>query len=220
MATDNAGNTVTSSAVIDKVDHLGPSIASFVQSAAGSWTGTTSDTFTVKASDATSGVKSVEIYDGTKDLGAATLSGGSWTYTANNLADGLHNFTATVADITGNTTTSTVVTDKVDAKGTPTLGAIAETSGTQGSFSFTVTSQVAAAAGPGIQKVLYWIDKIASETMAPASASNAGALTLNGSGVGTAAITANTTGNVGSYFHAEAVDTLGHTSTVGNLKIT
>ncbi len=90
VATDNAGNTSTSTlTAVDQIDRTAPVIGGISQSGSSTaWTNTTSDTITVSASDSGSGVKSVEIYDGSKDLGAATLSSGAWTYTATNLADG------------------------------------------------------------------------------------------------------------------------------------
>ncbi len=121
VATDNAGNTSTSSpSVIDQVDATGPTVGTPTQSASINWNKSRSDTITVSASDTVSGVKSVEIYDGAKDIGAATQIGTSnnWTFTATGLADGPHTFTATATDNAGNTGTSAAgVTDKVDASG-------------------------------------------------------------------------------------------------------
>ena len=49
----------------------------------------------------------VTIYDGTTPLGTTTSSGtGAWTFTAASLDDGVHSFTATVADGSGNTSNS------------------------------------------------------------------------------------------------------------------
>jgi hypothetical protein len=67
------------------------------------WTNQTSDLITVTATDAGSGVKSVEIFDNGNDLGAAQLVNGVWTFTAQNLAEGPHAFTATATDNAGNT---------------------------------------------------------------------------------------------------------------------
>jgi hypothetical protein len=67
------------------------------------WTNQTSDLITVTATDAGSGVKSVEIFDNGNDLGAAQLVNGVWTFTAQNLTEGSHAFTATATDNAGNT---------------------------------------------------------------------------------------------------------------------
>jgi hypothetical protein len=67
------------------------------------WTNQTSDLITVTATDAGSGVKSVEIFDNGKDIGAAQLVNGVWTFTAQNLPEGSHAFTARATDNAGNT---------------------------------------------------------------------------------------------------------------------
>jgi Ca2+-binding RTX toxin-like protein len=65
-------------------------------------------------SDNNSGV-SVEIFDGTTDLGAATISGSTWTFVYD-LAAGDHALAATATDAAGNTTTTptqpTIVVDQ------------------------------------------------------------------------------------------------------------
>ncbi len=221
VATDNAGNTVTSSAVVDRVDHTLPSVANLVQAVSSGWTTDTAFNLTLKISDATSGVKSVEVLDNGTSLGAATsLADGEWIYTATDLADGMHNFTAKVTDNAGNITTSKAVTDYVGEGSTPILGPIVETrNGTDGDFRFQVKSKLADAAGAPIQNIRYWIDQVAAETMAPNNASSAGAMSLNRSGVGTDIITVNASGDVGSYLHIQALDTLGTASTIGTVKI-
>src|SRR5262249_3420428 len=66
------------------IDNTAPT-ATAAESVSG-WTTQTSDTITVSAADAGSGVKAVEIYDNGHDLGAATLANGKWSYTAAGLA--------------------------------------------------------------------------------------------------------------------------------------
>ncbi len=69
----------------------------------------TSDTITVAAAAESVGanaIAGVEIFDGAADLGAATLAGGSWTYTAQKLLAGTHNFTAKATDLAGNVASS------------------------------------------------------------------------------------------------------------------
>ena len=64
----------------------------------------------------TNGIASVHIFDGSTDLGAATLDGsGNWTFTTAVLGDAVHSFTAKATDNAGNTTTTSAVTATVDA---------------------------------------------------------------------------------------------------------
>ena len=99
VVTDSAGNS-SSANVTDQVDSKAPTI-SLAQSASGNLTNSTSDTITVTATDgAGSGVKSVEIYDNGKDIGAATQVGisNNWALTATGLANGTHSFDAVATD--------------------------------------------------------------------------------------------------------------------------
>jgi probable HAF family extracellular repeat protein len=75
-----------------------------MESASGQ-TSQTSDTITVTAAAENVGsnaIAGVEIFDGSADLGAATLSNGSWTFTAQHLLPSVHNFTAKATDLAGN----------------------------------------------------------------------------------------------------------------------
>ena len=218
MVTDSAGNTSTlpsSKAVTDKVDATGPAV-SLTQSAPSGWSRVTSDTITVGATDATSGVASVTL---TEDGNAVTLSNGKFTDSA--LADGVHTFKATVTDNAGNVTTKSI-TDMVDHNGTPSIGQITTTPGTNGqaSFGFSVTDLINGSAvpnGPAIDHFTYWIDKNAVDTSIPAS-SRALGLSIGSTGSATDAITANVSNLSGDYFHVEAVDMMGHTSAIANSK--
>ncbi len=60
------------------------------------------------------GVTSVHVFDGTTDLGAATINAGSWSLTTNALTNGTHSFTAVATDTAGNTTTTAAVTATVN----------------------------------------------------------------------------------------------------------
>ncbi len=111
VATDNAGNATTQT-LTDLVDAKAP-VVTVTQSVSGGWTSVASDTIAVSAADATSGVKSVEIYGNGADLGAVSLVSGSYVYTAASLSDGTHTFTAVATDNAGNATTQTL-TDFVD----------------------------------------------------------------------------------------------------------
>ena len=69
-------------------------------------TNQTSDTITVTATaeaEVGDSVKTVEIFNGTTDLGAATLNGGTWSFSASGLVDGqTYNFIAQATDTAGN----------------------------------------------------------------------------------------------------------------------
>jgi hypothetical protein len=85
-------------------------------------TAQTSDTISVTAaaeSVAGNSVVNVEIFDGGADLGAATLSGGAWSYTANNLLPGAHNFTARATDAAGNAASTSLATVTVTGAAPP-----------------------------------------------------------------------------------------------------
>ena len=127
-ATDNAGNTTTTSAVTatvntGQVDTTAPTetISTTIITDTGA-TGTITSGGVTKdntlglsgtVSDA-GGVSSVQVYDGTTLLGPATVSSGNWIYTTAALLDGSHSFTAKATDNAGNTTTTAAVTATVD----------------------------------------------------------------------------------------------------------
>ena len=127
-ATDNAGNTTTTSAVTATVntgqDDTTPpteTISTTINTDTGATTTITSGGVTKDntlglsgtVSD-TGGVSSVQIYDGATLLGAATVSSGNWSYTTAALLGGSHSFTAKGTDNAGNTTTTSAVTATVD----------------------------------------------------------------------------------------------------------
>ena len=228
VVTDNAGNASTlpsSKAVIDQVDTTAPTIGSPSQNVSGAWTKSNSDTITVAASDGGSGIASVHIYDGQSDLGAATLSNGSYVLTASNLSDGKHVFTAKATDNAGNTTSSASSgPDLVDHNGVPVVGSISETvigsTVKFGQYKFDVSNLIGGTAGPDIGHVAYWIDKSATATSEPTSGSHwTSSLSLDNKGTVSETLTINNTGHVGDYLHVQAVDTLGHTSTIGTKQI-
>ena len=131
--TDAAGNTGSSSFTFT-LDTTGPSetISSTIGTNTGSTTtissgGLTKDNtlaLSGTVSDA-NGVTSVHVFDGTTDLGAATVVGGNWNFTTLALTDGSHSLTAKAVDTAGNLTTTAAVTAIVDTTaptgGTPDL---------------------------------------------------------------------------------------------------
>ncbi|MBZ9848180.1 Ig-like domain-containing protein, partial [Mesorhizobium sp. CA14] len=62
----------------------------------------------------TNGVASVHVFDGSTDLGAATITGNTWTFTTAVLSNGGHSFTAKAVDNAGNSTTTAAITATVD----------------------------------------------------------------------------------------------------------
>src|SRR5262245_50751739 len=114
-ATDNAGNTTTTSAVTATEDATPPtetiSTTIITDTVAhgridgGALTTVPHDGLPISVSDA-GGVSSVQIYDGATLLGPATVSSGNWSYTTAALLDGSHSFTAKATDNAGNTTTT------------------------------------------------------------------------------------------------------------------
>ena len=151
-ATDNAGNTTTTSAVTatintGQVDTTPPTetISTTINTDTGATTTITSGGVTKDntlglsgtVSDA-GGVSSVQVYDGATLLGPATVSSGNWSYTTPALLDGSHSFTAKATDNAGNTTTTSAVTATVDA--TPPTETISTTINTDTGATTTITS--------------------------------------------------------------------------------
>ncbi len=163
VAADNAGNTFASTlSVLDQVGHFTPFING-VTHVTDAWTSTTADTITVTASTSGGTISSVDIYEGTTDLGSATFSSGSslatgtWTFTTTSLADGAHTFTAKATETAAATNTSTSspsVVDHVDATnptiGTPTQSASSTAWTKTTTNTITVTASDTAS---GLQKV-------------------------------------------------------------------
>jgi hypothetical protein len=117
------------------------------------------------------------------------------------------------------------VSDLVDHNGVPQLGAtISEktlgATGQFGQFNFDVSNLIGGQAGPNIAHFTYWIDKNATDAAAPTSGWHwTSSLALDNKGAGTQSLTLNDAGHIGDYLHVQAVDTLGHTSAIGNKKI-
>src|SRR6266702_4290271 len=84
------------------------------------------------------GLASVQIYDGSKLLGNATISGNTWQCTVGSLGEGIHTFTAVATDIAGNSKTSNGVTANIDITGPSET--ISSTIGTQGGLTSSISS--------------------------------------------------------------------------------
>ena len=105
QATDAAGNLGTSSAVTYTLDTIAPSVAfvaaSFTGASVVSLSGTSSDNV---------GVAGVEIFNGTTDLGAATLdtATGAWSFSATLAPSSYVALLAEATDAAGNAATATL----------------------------------------------------------------------------------------------------------------
>jgi hypothetical protein len=206
VATDAAGNTgsVTLAAAI--VATQTPTVSAS-QSVSG-LTGQTLDTITVTASAETVGgntIASVEIFDGSTDLGAATLLNGVWTYEDSSLVDGAHDFTAMAMDAAGNIGVAALAEVDV-ATHAPTVSASQSVFGltAQTSDTMTVTAQAETVPGNAITGVEIYDG---STDLGAAALSN-GVWTYTASGLADGAhdftaVATDAVGNVGSTALAE-----------------
>ena len=77
--------------------------------------GVTKDSTLTLSGSVSGGIVSVEVVDGSTDLGSAAIDGsGGWSFTTGPLSDGTHTFTALATDTTGGTITAGAVTAVVD----------------------------------------------------------------------------------------------------------
>jgi len=122
--TDAAHNTSTKDFTFTVQDTTAPTVA--INSTLGTNTGLTptitdggltrDNTVTVSGTVSdTVGVASVHVFDGTNDLGAATISGNTWSFTTTALTDGLHSFSAKATDTSGNGSASGSIAAMIDA---------------------------------------------------------------------------------------------------------
>ena len=121
-ATDSAGNFTITPAVTATVDTTNPNetISSTIGTDTGATTtissgGLTRDnTLALSGTVSDANLSSVHVFDGATDLGAATISGSTWSFTTSALTDGGHSFIAKATDTAGNVTTTAAVTATVD----------------------------------------------------------------------------------------------------------
>jgi uncharacterized repeat protein (TIGR03803 family) len=155
VVTDTAGNSASAALAAVDVATQAPTVSAS-ESVSG-LTDRTSDAITVTASsEAVTGnaIAGVEIYDDAKALGAATLSNGVWTYTASNLTDGAHDFSAVATDLAGNSASPALAAVDV-ATQAPSVAASESVSGptNRTSDTITVSASVEAATGDAIASV-------------------------------------------------------------------
>ncbi len=200
VPTDLAGNSASSALSPVTVATQAPSVAAS-QSVSG-LTNQTSDTIIVTAAAAVAGdsIVGVEIYSGAAPLGAATLSGTTWTYVASGLTDGQsYAFSAVATDAAGNSAT-VVLAPLTVATQAPAVSAVQTVSGLTRQTSDTITISASAEAFAG--------DAIAGVEIYN-GATDLGAATL-GAG-GTWAFTASGLADGQAYtFRAAATDSAGN----------
>ena len=182
-ATDAAGNSGSYALAPVTVAAQAPTVSAS-ESVLGV-TNQTSDTITVSATSmagAGDSITGVEIYNGTTDLGPATLSGGTWSYTASGLADGqTYNFIAKATDSSGFTASASLAAVTV-ATQAPTVSATGSLSGVtnQTSDTFTVSASAEAVGGDSITGVEIYNGTTA---LGAATSSGAGTWILTASGL-------------------------------------
>ena len=155
VTTDNAGNVTTTALPEVDVATQAPQV-----NASESVSGTTTETTDVITETATAKsvaddfIASVVVFDGATELGAATLSGGVWSFTASNLAVGAHDFSLVTTDAAGNATTTTLApVDVISSPSSPTVSASETQSGLTNQTSDTIAETASAAAGLTIASV-------------------------------------------------------------------
>ncbi len=154
IATDEAGNTTTSSAVTVTADDT-PPVVGITSPASGSVSGTVTVTANASASDGV-GVASVQFQLDGADLGPA-LTAAPYTYSWDTTAAvGSHTLTAIAIDAVGNTATSTPVNVTVLDVTPPTVSLTAPASGA--SVSGTVNVTASASDNVGVTSVQFQLD--------------------------------------------------------------
>jgi hypothetical protein len=171
-ATDAAGNTSTTSQVVDPViGSSGPAVPAVPVIAAFSTdSGKVGDHITNDNTLTLTGTaeanSTVTVSDGTKVLGTATANGsGAWSYTTAALDNGVHNLTATDTDAAGNTsaassalsvtvdtiapTAPVIATDAINTNNTVSLTGMAEANSTVTVFDGTKVLGTTTANGSG-----------------------------------------------------------------------
>ncbi len=149
LAIDIAGN-VTSTTLSDVIIATQAPTVTASESVSGETT-QTDDVISATAvaeNPAYNTIASVIVYDGLNELGAATNSDDTWTFDADNLTPGEHDFSLVTTDSAGNSTTTALTPVDVVSGNAPIVSASISTPGLTNQTSETI-SEVAAAAVPG-----------------------------------------------------------------------
>ena len=218
VATDNAGNSTTTAAVTATIDTAAP--AETFSSTIGTNTGATStissggltkdNTLALSGTVSdTSGVSSVQVYDGATLLGTATVSAGTWSYTTAALADGSHSFTAVATDTAGNSTTTSAVTATIDTTAPVVTESLASDTGSSSTDKITSNGTLTGSGDPNAV-VHFTVDGNPIAGTATANASGIWTFTPTGLSDGSHTIVASETdaaGNTGSTSFTFTLDT-------------
>ena len=137
-AVDAAGNlSAASSPVILYIDTTAPTVP--VISGFGDDTGVAGDNVTADNTLTLNGTadvgSTIVVYDNGSEIGTAVVSGGNWSFTTAQLADGSHSLTAVARDNAGNVSASSStldVTVDTTAPGAPVISGFADDSGVTG----------------------------------------------------------------------------------------
>ena len=153
VTTDNAGNSTTTPLTAVDIATQAPTMNAS-ESVSGTTTQTTDVLTATVAAEEVPGdfIASVVVYDGESEIGAATLSDGEWSYTAD-LTLGGHTFTLVATDAAGNSTTKTLAAVDVVSGFNPTVNASISTPGLTNQTSETISETTTASAGNTIAGV-------------------------------------------------------------------
>jgi len=152
VATDNANATTTSAAVPVTVNAL-PTVSLTSPTAGATFNAPATIIVTASAADADGTISRVDFYDGATLVGTAAAS--PFTVTLNNVAAGVHSYTAVATDNRNATATSAAVAITVNAPPTVSITAPAANASFNAPASITVTATAADADGTIIKVDFY-----------------------------------------------------------------
>ncbi|MCW2285883.1 hypothetical protein M2323_003758 [Rhodoblastus acidophilus] len=200
VTTDTVGNVTTTALAEVDVATKAPTVTAS-ESASGltqNRSNTITETAVAEAVGANA-IKSVEVFDlfnGVKtDLGAASLAQGVWTFTASNLAFGVHTFSTVTTDAAGNATTTTLAADNVEPP--PPKVSIALQKDSSNGKAITNTDALTGG-GDANATVSFTIDGVAATLTAAADATGAWSFTPAGLSQGAHTIVASETNGGGT----------------------
>jgi Bacterial Ig-like domain/RTX calcium-binding nonapeptide repeat (4 copies)/Glycosyl hydrolase family 12 len=170
-ATDAAGNTSLASEYLDPIiPPSAPKISSFSPDSNIVGDGITNANH-VTLSGIADANTTVNIFDGTTQLGTATVNGsGAWSFATGQLADGTHNFTATDMDAAGDASAaSSVLSVVVDTKAPAVTESLAHDTGASSTDKITSNSALIGSGDPNAVVTLKEGSIILGTTTADAS---------------------------------------------------
>ncbi len=189
IATDNLGNTTTSSSVSVTVTSGTAPTVSISSPAAGTINVNSTNTITASATANSGTITGVEFFANGISLGTDTVAPYTATFTP--IATGTYSLTAVATDTLGNRSTSAAVAMTVVANALPTVSVTAPTSGASVTAGSATTLTATAADSDGtIARVQFFVDGVAvgsPDTTSPYSASwtpaRAGSFTITATAV-------------------------------------